>query len=161
MNLTSITYTGADNMGGNRRALFADTDLITALGYQAADGTIAASTTFTGSGAWHSLYFTEDSAGFQEEMVQGVGGPQWRNTFTANVPGDDATLRPLVEEMARRRLIWDVQDANGLWRRMGTKRNMPRMQYRRTTADGSAGFNGYTLTITWLSQDPCGMPAEH
>jgi hypothetical protein len=46
------------------------------------------------------------------------------------------------------------QDNNGLWRRLGDLRNPCRLNIEEDTGAQASSLNGYTLSITWLSDEP-------
>lgn len=153
MDLQDIARFQDENIGGTTMLLYADPEAITDLPFPDADNLITGTATFS-SGRWYLAWHTTDTGRLQEGSSEGPGGTVYDHTFTALIPADSTTTRPLVEEIQRRQCLLDVRDGNGLWRRLGTLRNRPRWQFTYDSGGSTGERAGWRLTVSWRSERP-------
>lgn len=159
MDLHHITFEALENLGGIRSFRFADPALVATLGHPDSSNTVQDATTFTGAGQWWDGYLTEGS--LEEPAGQAAGGVLVPHTFTGFIPDPTQALRPLLEEMQHRRVLFDVQDGNMQWRRLGSLRNLPRMEYRHTSGTAPTDRPGWRITVKWAAMRPAPVVLEH
>lgn len=95
---------------------------------------------------------TEDTARWREEPIEGSANV--RCTFTCNCPTDTIEQRQNIQAIARHGLVLEVPDNNNVLRRLGDWNNPARLTWEYDTAAAAAGRNEWTLTFTWVNDEP-------
>ncbi len=146
----------SDNMGGAWRLRYALVEWVTS-SPPPVQGVCTTDLTFdpaNDEGEWHELQFTPDTGDLQEDVVLGPNGSQYTHRFTCVIALVDIFRLRQLQMVQRHRLIAEVQDGNGLWRRLGDLRNPARASFADGTGAGASARNSATLTITWLNDEP-------
>lgn len=96
-----------------------------------------------------SIYTSEDSATFVEEIVKSFAGTVFKVEITAKVPGDNSGTLNLIAEMERRSKYLVVYiDGNGNYKLAGSTDAPLRFSSKATTGTGAAGLNNYAITFS-------------
>lgn len=104
--------------------------------------------------AWRTLPITPDTGDFQESLVNGPNGTQYRATYTCFLGKIEVSTLQLLQMAQRFPQVVEVQDNNGLQRRIGDVRNPCRVAIEEATGGQASARNGFTLSLTWLSDEP-------
>ncbi len=145
-----------DNMGGLCEMRYAQVDWVLACP-PPVQNTCTTDLTFDpsiGAAAWNTLPITLDSADFQEDSSMGPNGVEYRVRFTAVVAKVQQGTLQVVQQQGRHRHIIEVQDNNGLWRRIGDLRNPCRISIGESLGAQASARNAFTITATWTNDEP-------
>ena len=147
--MTDLLYAGGNNIAGLFLVRCAPVAGILTLPLPAPAGplTVSGAPTFRTGFGFVSIYGTEATKAYEENMDESDNGEVWSVKLSLFHPSDSPAVRTSLRQMARHRFLLECQDNTGLWRRAGTKEQSMALTYRFEIDADAGGRRGYRLNF--------------